>query len=142
MQIEHVAIWTPHLEQLKQFYEQYFGARSGPRYENPRKCFQSFFLSFSSGARLEIMSRPDLLVPPPPTTTTTTNQQQPTAAPHPLMGYAHLAFSTGSMAAVDALTQKLREDGHVIVDGPRRTGDGYYESVVLDPDGNTVEITL
>ena len=56
-------------------------------------------------------------------------------------GYAHLAFSIGSEAAVDALTARLREDGHRIVSAPRRTGDGYYESCVLDPDGNRVEIT-
>lgn len=27
-------------------------------------------------------------------------------------------------------------------DGPRRTGDGFYESAVLDPEGNRIEITV
>jgi lactoylglutathione lyase len=48
----------------------------------------------------------------------------------------------GSEQGVDSLTSRLREDGYAVVDGPRRTGDGYYESVVLDPDGNRVEITV
>jgi lactoylglutathione lyase len=39
------------------------------------------------------------------------------------------------------LTRRLKEDGFASLDGPRRTGDGYYESVTLDPDGNRVEIT-
>ena len=34
------------------------------------------------------------------------------------------------------LTRRLGDNGFVVLDGPRRTGDGYYESVVLDPDGN------
>jgi catechol-2,3-dioxygenase len=57
-------------------------------------------------------------------------------------GYAHLAVSVGSPAAVDALTARLRADGYPVLSGPRTTGDGYYESVVADPDGNRVEITV
>jgi lactoylglutathione lyase len=57
------------------------------------------------------------------------------------IGLVHLAFVVGDEAAVDALTLRLRTDGFLVVDGPRRTGDGYYESVVLDPDGNRLELT-
>ena len=57
-------------------------------------------------------------------------------------GLIHLAISVGSQDQVDSLTARLRDDGHRILDGPRRTGDGYYESLVLDPDGNRVEITV
>jgi lactoylglutathione lyase len=128
MRIEHVALWTADLERLRQFYETYFEARAGGKYENPVKRFQSYFLSFPSGARLEIMQRPDV-VPGE-------ESEQPT------LGWAHVAFSLGSEQEVDRLTERLARDGFSVVDGPRRTGDGYYESVVLDPDGNRVEITV
>jgi lactoylglutathione lyase len=57
-------------------------------------------------------------------------------------GYIHLAISVGSEEQVDAVTARLRVDGYRVMGAPRRTGDGYYESVVLDPDGNRVEITV
>jgi hypothetical protein len=50
------------------------------------------------------------------------------------------AFVVGDEAAVEGLTRAFRTDGVRVVDGPRRTGDGYYESVVLDPDGNRLEL--
>lgn len=53
-----------------------------------------------------------------------------------------MAISVGSKEDVDELTEQLREDGYTIFGEPRITGDGYYESVVLDPEGNHVEITL
>ena len=128
MRIEHVAIWTEDLERLVSFYRAYFGASVGERYVNLTKGFESRFLSFKSGARLEIMR----------TTAFTPVKLEPAAQ---RMGLTHLAFASGSEQGVDALTARLRRDGHPILDGPRRTGDGYYESVVLDPDGNRVEIT-
>jgi lactoylglutathione lyase len=127
MTIEHVALWTADLERARCFYEVYFGATAGARYHNPTKAFTSYFLRFASGARLELMHRPDLLGAP--------------AHAVPAMGYAHLAFATGSRAAVDSLTERLRAAGHPVLGEPRTTGDGYYESVVADPDGNSVEIT-
>lgn len=128
MHIEHIAIWTQDLERLKVFYETYFQARAGDKYVNPGKQFESHFLAFPCGARLELMRTPAVLESPASTET--------------FMGYAHLAFSAGSPEAVDALTDRLRQDGHRVVGEPRRTGDGYYESVVLDPDGNRIEITV
>jgi len=126
--IEHLAIWTADLERLRAFYERHFGARAGARYRNPAKQFESYFLSFDSGARLELMSRPSMA--PAPLAT-------PAVTPS---GFAHLALSVGSRARVDQLTAQLREAGVPILDGPRQTGDGYYESVALDPDGNRIEI--
>jgi lactoylglutathione lyase len=129
VQIEHIAVWTKDLERLKRFYEVYFGAQAGEKYVNPAKQFESYFLSFSFGPRLELMVRPDL----PDTRHDAVAQ---------FAGYNHLAFSVGSAAAVDALTARLQQDGYPVLDGPRQTGDGYYESVVLDPDGNRLEITV
>ena len=126
MRIEHIAIWTQDLEGLRSFYERYFQAEAGPRYVNPAKQFESYFLRFSSGARLELMRKPEIAV----------------RSGAEALGYAHLAVSVGSEAEVNALTERLRADGHPIVGEARRTGDGYYESVVLDPDGNRIEITV
>ena len=128
--IEHFAVWTQDLERLKAFYVNYFDAVSGDRYYNPKKQFASYFLRFSSGPRLEIMTKPGIL-----------SAQKPEAT-NEFWGYAHLAFSLGSELAVDEMTQRLKTDGFLVVDGPRRTGDGYYESVILDPDGNRIEITV
>jgi lactoylglutathione lyase len=127
--LEHAAIWTHDIERLRAFYQAYFGADAGPKYENPRKRFESVFLTFGSGARLELMRIPTLA-------------EQRNDPSEPQTGYAHLAFSVGSEQALDALAARLRGEGHPVLDGPRRTGDGYYESVVLDPDGNRIEVTV
>jgi lactoylglutathione lyase len=129
MRIEHVAIWTHDLERSRHFYETYFEGRSNAKYVNPRKQFESYFLAFADGARLELMQRPDV-----PSSLNDVDRQ--------FTGYIHLAFSIGSREAVDALTDRLRADGYRILNGPRTTGDGYYESSVLDPDGNRIEITV
>ena len=129
MRIEHVAIWTHDLERLRQFYETYFGGTAHAKYVNPRKQFESYFLTFANGARLELMQMSGV-----PLSKNDTEQQ--------FTGYIHIACSIGSREAVDALTDRLQHDGYRILDGPRTTGDGYYESVVLDPDGNRLEITV
>jgi lactoylglutathione lyase len=129
LRIEHIAVWTDQLEQLKDFYVKYFQAQVGNHYRNPGKQFESYFLSFASGARLELMHQPGRQ-------SIRTNPEAPT------LGYAHLSFATGSEQTVDMLTNLLRQDGIRVIDGPRHTGDGYYESVVLDPDGNRIELTL
>ena len=127
MRIEHVAIWTTDLTRCKQFYTSYFGATAGAHYLNPAKGFESCFLTFENGARLEAM-------------TTSTLSLVELAPGAQRLGLTHLAISVGSESLVDELTERLRNDGISVVDGPRRTGDGYYESVIIDPDGNRVEI--
>jgi lactoylglutathione lyase len=128
MKIEHVALWVSGLERTREFYETYFGATAGPKYTNAAKGFESYFLTFPSGdSRLELMRRSGLSARSP-------------GAEH--TGWAHLAFSVGSVERVNALTERLRAGGFEVLDGPRRTGDGYYESVVLDPEGNRVEVTV
>jgi lactoylglutathione lyase len=126
--IEHVAIWTDDLERLRAFYERYFGGVAGERYENESTGFSSYFLDLNRGARLELMQMPAV------TASARADDQR--------LGWAHIAFALGSEQAVDDLTDRLRSDGFAILDGPRRTGDGYYESVVRDPDGNRIELTV
>lgn len=127
--IEHVALWTRDLESLAGFYQRYLGATISPKYTNSDRGFSSYFLTFDSGPRLEIMHMD----------TIPDNQNDPRCQ---ALGWIHVAFSVGAEEAVRALTSRLQADGYVVLDGPRRTGDGYYESVVLDPDGNRVEITV
>ncbi len=129
MKIEHIAIWAEDIEKLRRFYEQYFNATSNDRYTNPKKKFSSYFLSFDSGTRLEIMQMDSVK-----------KSLSPPGESH--FGFAHLAFSTGSQERVDQLTAELQHDGYTVLDGPRKTGDGYYESTVLDPEGNCLEITI
>ncbi len=126
MVIEHVAIWTGQLEALTAFYARFFSAHPGPPYRSATRPFESCFLRFPSGARLELMRLPALA---------------PHAGPDPRVGLAHLAFSVGGRDAVDRLTAEVAAAGFTVEGQPRTTGDGYYESVVLDPDGNRVEIT-
>ena len=127
--IEHVALWTEDIERLANFYAEYFGATIGAKYSNSSKGFESRFLTFQDGARLELMK---------------TTALRPTAYQPGVqrMGMTHLALSLGSEGCVDELTATLRAAGIAVEDGPRRTGDGYYESVVLDPDGNRLELTV
>ncbi|UBM57506.1 VOC family protein [Marinilongibacter aquaticus] len=126
MKIEHLAIWVEDLEKMKDFYTHYFEAQANELYHNPQKGFYSYFLQFASGCRLELMHKANLL----PLRSET----------H--LGYAHLAFSVGSKTRVDELTETMRSNGFVVQGEPRITGDGYYESVILDPEGNTIELTV
>ena len=127
MKIEHVAMYVSDLERAKDFFIRYFGAAANGLYHNPRTGFRSYFLSFADGARLEIMHRADM-------------EDLPKGAAR--TGFIHVAFSVGSKEQVDVLTARLKEDGYQVISGPRTTGDGYYESCVLDFEGNQIEITV
>ena len=118
--VEHVALWTADIERSRAFYEKYFGAAAGSIYKSARRPFISYFLGFPRGARLELMQSPE----------------------SPSKGCAHLSMSVGSREQVDRLTAQLGEDGFQVRGAPRLTGDGYYESIVQDPDGNEIEITV
>ena len=128
MYIEHIAIWCSDLEKMKDFYCNYFNATSNKKYFNAAKQFSSYFISFENGARLELMQMPGI-----PLNSNDTIQQY--------TGFIHFAVAAGSVETVNELTEKLRSAGFTIVGEPRTTGDGYYESVVLDPEGNRIEIT-
>ena len=128
MKLEHVAIWTHQLEILKDFYIRYFDATSNDKYVS-KIGFESYFLSFGAGARLELMKLPCI-------------PQGDNADGFQSTGLIHIAFSVDTPDELDHLYSRLKEDGIPIVGEPRITGDGYYEACVLDPDGNRVEITV
>jgi lactoylglutathione lyase len=127
MRIEHVAIYVNDLEATKDFFVNFFGASSNTKYHNPKTGLETYFLSFEDKTRLEIMTRPDMI--------TSEKSLYKT-------GYTHLAFSVGSKEKVDALTSKLEQAGYEKISGPRTTGDGYYESCILGPEGNQIELTV
>jgi lactoylglutathione lyase len=129
MTLEHAAIWTNRLEQLKEYYVKYFGGISNEKYTNERKQFSSYFLTFASGARLELMSMPNVPV----------NHNDTVVAQH--QGLIHLAFGVDTLQEVDDKAKQLEKDGFAILSGPRKTGDGYYEFETLDPDNNRLEVT-
>lgn len=128
MRINHAALFTQDIERLRSFYCTYFGATASSMYHNPRTGLRTYFLSFPDGTtRLELMTRPDV-------TGAVSSDCK--------IGYTHLSFSLGSKEEVDRLTALLTTEGHLCTSLPRITGDGYYESCVLDPDGNRIELTV
>lgn len=127
MKIEHIAMYANDSEAVRDFFVKYFNAKAGSVYHNPKTGFRSYFLSFDSGARLEIMNKPQL---------------SDNTAKTDRTGYTHIAFSLGSTENVNSLTERLRADGYEIISGPRTTGDGYYESCIIGIEGNVVEITV
>ena len=127
MRIEHIAMYVNDLEGARDFFCRYFGGKANSGYHNRTTDFRSYFLTFSDGARLELMHRPGMEDP----------EKSPVRT-----GFIHLAFSVGSKEAVDRLTRRLQADGYRILSGPRTTGDGYYESRVEGFEGNLLEITV
>lgn len=127
MKIEHLAIYVNNLEGAREFFQTYFQAFANQLYHNQKTGFKSYFLSFQDGARLEIMTKPDMLDLPKEANRT---------------GLAHFAMSLGSKEAIDALIQRLDAGDYKCINGPRTTGDGYYESVILGFEDNTIELTV
>jgi lactoylglutathione lyase len=129
MKIDHVAIWTGQLERLKEYYVKYFNGRANEKYINKERHFESYFVSFDSGSRLEIMQMPGI-----PTNLNDTVEKQ-------YSGLIHLSFGMETMSMVDEKLNELKRDGFNILKGPRKTGDGYYEFETLDPDNNRIEVS-
>ena len=127
MRIGHVALWTRDVERLSAFWVETFGAEIGERYESARRPgFVSRFLSLVDGPTIEIMQGPWI------------------GSPEGMVeraGYAHLALSLGSREAVDAMATEAALK-NILVSPPRMTGDGFYEAVLKDPDGNIIEIMI
>ena len=127
MKIEHIGLWVRDLEAMRTFYQTYFNVTSSELYHNTKTSFHSYFLTFEDGARLEIMQREDV-----------TNSSGASES----LGFSHLAISLGSKQSVDALTNVLVLEGYELLSPCRTTGDGYYESVIADPEGNRLELTV
>ena len=127
MKIEHLAIWVNDLELMRSFYIKYFNGRAGKKYTNPKKNFSSYFIEFAEGCRLELMHNPSI--------SANLNDSM-----KEYIGIIHFAISVGNKEKVNQLTEELRKEGYKVIGEPRTTGDGYYESVVLDPESNRIEI--
>ena len=125
MRIDHVGMYVNDLEAEKDFFVKYFNAKAGSKYSNFRNDFSNYFLSFADGSRLEIMTR--------------TSSADPKKDRY-RTGYHHLAICVGDRKDVDDMMKKFDADGVIVVSGARTTGDGYYEAVVVDPEGNEIEI--
>jgi lactoylglutathione lyase len=124
MHIDHIAIWTDNLENEKSFFLKYFECSVNKKYVNPQKLFSSYFITFEGGGRIELMKRTDITE----------------VRAGETLGITHFAVDAGSREKVDMMTEILENDGHKVLSKPRVTGDGYYESVVLDPEKNVIEI--
>lgn len=120
-------MYVNNLENAKNFFVKYFGAKANELYHNKSTNFKSYFLSFDDGVRLEIMAKPIM-----EDTEKTVNRT----------GYIHIALSVGSKEKVDVLTKQLKNAGYEVISGPRTTGDGYYESCIMALEGNQIEITV
>jgi lactoylglutathione lyase len=126
MKIAHVALWTADLDGLCHFWAETFGAAVGDLYESARRPgFCSRFLTLKGGPTIEVMQGPWI-------TRRVVEERQ---------GYAHLALSLGSREAVDAMAAQAEASG-ILMSPARMTGDGFYEAVLRDPDGNLIEITV
>jgi lactoylglutathione lyase len=127
MHIEHVGIWVDDLEAVRNFYLKYFRVSCGEKYVNHKKGFSSYFLTFSDdGCRIELMNKPDI--------------SQNSRLRGLVSGLAHFAILLSDRTLVDSMTELFRIDGIRIVGEPRLTGDGYYESIIEDPEGNWIEL--
>ena len=122
IKVDHIGLYVSDIEAAKSFFETYFGARAGEMYRNEKKGFCSYFLTFGDASRIEIMTRTGI-------------------DGNKALGNCHISFSVGGKQEVDALTERLRADGYEVIDGPRTTGDGCYESCIIGIDGNLIEIT-
>ena len=150
MRIDHAALFCRDLEQMRQFFIDYFDARSNEQYHNPRTGLHTYILSFTEGStRLELMQRTEQREPSSSLEWTSHDGRRQSQRPdvqdadpsQPAIGYVHLSFAVGSRKGVDLLTRRLAADGYTVTSGPRTTGDGYYESSILGPEGIQIEVT-
>lgn len=125
MNIAHVAIWTRQIEAQRSFWREFFAAESNEKYVSKNRAgFESYFMTLASGPTIELMTVPTLADAPVSTE---------------FVGWAHIAINVGSVETVDDMAEKARQQGR-LASAARRTGDGFYEAVILDPDNNRIEL--
>lgn len=125
MKIAHIALWTTQLELQARFWSEFFGGKVNEKYcsiNNPG--FASYFVKIGEEIAIELMTKPGLNL---------------VCSDNQTTGWVHIAIAVGNAEQVDALAKKAQEQG-ILVSSPRTTGDGYYEAVIKDPDGNLIEI--
>ena len=127
--INHLAIWTIDLDKMKDFYVKYFNCKPSKKYINNKNSFESYFLDFNGETRVELMKKPTIV-------------ERDYHYVEQFIGIAHFSVSVGSHKSVCELTDKLKTDGYKIISEPRKTGDGFFESCILDPEGNMIELTI
>ena len=125
MKIVHVALWTRQLEIQARFWVDFFEGSINEKYcSKTNPGFESYFVKIGEDVAIELMTKPGLSAREPDNNTS---------------GWVHLAIAVGAKTKVDALAQRAQTQG-ILVSAPRTTGDGYYEAVIKDPDGNLIEI--
>ncbi|MBW9452473.1 VOC family protein [Citrobacter portucalensis] len=125
MKIAHMALWTQDLEQQARFWVSFFDGKINEKYRSKTNPgFESYFVKIGEEIAIELMTKPGLI-----------GQQ----SDNNRCGWVHLAISVGGNENVDAIAMQAQGQG-ILVSGPRTTGDGYYEAVIKDPDGNLIEI--
>ena len=125
MKIAHMALWTQDLEQQARFWVSFFDGKINEKYRSKTNPgFESYFVKIGEEIAIELMTKPGLI------------GQQPD---NNRCGWVDLAISVGGNENVDAIAMQAQGQG-ILVSGPRTTGDGYYEAVIKDPDGNLIEI--
>ncbi|SWT26579.1 Lactoylglutathione lyase [Klebsiella pneumoniae] len=125
MKIAHFALWTQQLDVQARFWVDFFAASINEKYlSQTNPGFASYFVTIDDEVVIELMTKPGL---------------QQASADNNHIGWAHLALSVGGAEQVDAIAQRAGAAG-ILISPPRTTGDGYYEAVIADPDGNLIEI--
>ncbi len=126
MNITRISIYVHDVERMKDFYMKYFDAELDDTYENFQKGTKYTFLKFDEGSRIALVTAPDV--------------QERTQGGR-VRGISHFAISLPNALMVRMVTSRLMDDGYQVVNGVRYTGYGKYESRVLDPEGNEIELT-
>jgi lactoylglutathione lyase len=124
--LDHIAITTDDIEVLKNFYVRFFNGKANEKYTNTSTGFESYFISFGNGARLEIIKK---------------NINAGESGPSENSPEMHIAFGVENMNNVILKAEEMKNAGFPVLRGPRITGDGYFEFETLDPDKNHLEVT-